>query len=141
MSGIVGKKIVSASLNVDNDELCLVDDKGQHHWLSAVGDCCSKSWFEHITFPTFPFVVKEAICVKWDFEPRREEVDDDEGRDDLKIYALKFKTSKGHIDLELRNQSNGFYGGSIAYSLDLPVDQYNHKHPVGKMRDISVEGL
>ncbi len=136
-ANIVGKKIVKVEMNVDNDEMSMLDDNGVLHWLSATGDCCSKSWFEHVSIPKLPFVVNEEIEIRYDFDPKVENGDDEV----LKTYALKFKTSAGTLDVELRNQSNGYYGGEIEYSVSPPVDKYGHKHDPGKMRDISEVGL
>ncbi len=79
---------------------------------TADAQCCSDSWFESITNPEY-LVGNEIIGIEEKIE--REEIvpeTDDMSQRILRIYGYTFKTSQGYSDIEFRNSSNGYYGGS-----------------------------
>lgn len=76
------------------------------------GDCCSETWVESIELPTsFPALVSEVEDI-----PLNEGADDRGG--ELKFYGLKITTDKGHIVIDYRNESNGYYGGCLTWPDD-----------------------
>src|SRR3990167_6456995 len=100
--------------------------------LEAVGDCCSSSWIEHLEMPadidgaTFYGEHKESDevsawdnheCRKCEHQEMWEEGDSGCkggcGHDSLQVYNTRFPTSRGDIVVEYRNDSNGYYGGSL----------------------------
>lgn len=93
----------------DNSRLTYVTD----------ADCCSTSWIEHITVPSdiegaVITDVKDSGGV--DATPEQEE----QARaargyvDVLAVYHTSFVTDRGEIIVEYRNDSNGYYGGSLS---------------------------
>lgn len=78
--------------------------------LCAVGDCCSESWFEHIELPALG--VKGAKILSYDEKDLDESFEDDK-LGYTSIYSFCLHTDKGDLDLELRNTSNGYYGGYV----------------------------
>lgn len=77
----------------------------------AYGGCCSNSWFESLNgFENLiGFKVLEIIE-----KPETSNREEDEDLDKLiRYYGFSFKTERGFCDLEMRNSSNGYYGGSI----------------------------
>ena len=136
-----GLRVVEAQVSIDKTLVRLQDAEGRVVWLSAVGDCCSNSWFEHIDGMAPPFTLtEEPEFDRW-MEPKKEVRDwnnpDDSGKDVLKIYAIKFKTNRGRASLELRNASNGYYGGTVEVSEEQPIDQYSRKiEKLPKMRPL-----
>lgn len=78
------------------------------------GDCCSTCWFSHITG------IRNLLDQKVIGVVEREEFSDEEQKnaeaegnyDSLDLYGYILKTEKGVCDIEFRNDSNGYYGGS-----------------------------
>jgi len=48
LSSLVGKKVLNVEINDAKDFIAFHTDKGIFSYL-AYGDCCSSSWFEHIS--------------------------------------------------------------------------------------------
>jgi hypothetical protein len=105
-----------------DDHLKFVCESGKVVWWSAVGSCCSSSWFEHVDVEAMrdAEVVEDIQTGYVDAVERR----DDGGYDVLQIYKYTVTTTRGHCDFEMRNSSNGYYSGwIIAYSE--PLDQHH----------------
>jgi hypothetical protein len=91
--------------------------------LYAVGDCCSSSWFESISGQEA--LVKGATILSFEFVDLRkviEKIEDGYMEELIQFYSVKIKTTKGYVDVEMRNSSNGYYGGYITINTD---DQYS----------------
>jgi hypothetical protein len=77
----------------------------------AYGDCCSESWIEHFSTPTEPEVIisfnKVEIPVPHDPQPTVH----DHSEEEMKYNFYELTTSKGKYLIEMRNSSNGYYGG------------------------------
>lgn len=73
----------------------------------ADGECCSHTWIESIELPAlgFPALV---VSVQDLHMP-------DIGEPELSHYGLKIITDKGEIIIDYRNESNGYYGGSLSF--------------------------
>ena len=74
----------------------------------TAGECCSHSWIEHYSVPEDV----EGSCVV-DIVGSKTGEEDKEGYELLQFYETRFKTDKGDIVVEYRNNSNGYYGGSL----------------------------
>lgn len=102
--------------------------------LYAVGDCCSNSWFEGIsgeevlksgnTLTSFNFVkLSEIDTQTGKLLDRNEDI-----WDNVTIfYGIKLTTNKGYCDIDMRNSSNGFYGGFITINDSDPYSEYTLK--------------
>ena len=44
-----GMNVVKCEISEDKTLIALSGSDGAKYWLSAVGDCCSNSWFEHVS--------------------------------------------------------------------------------------------
>jgi hypothetical protein len=72
-------------------------------------DCCSHTWIEHIELPSkFPAKITSVGDI-----PLNENLDTQDG--ELKHYGFKIVTNKGDLIIDYRNESNGYYGGSIHF--------------------------
>lgn len=78
------------------------------------GDCCSRTWVEHIELPAlgFPALVTAADDVSMP------DLGDMDGCEVVAYYGFKVSTDKGEILIDYRNDSNGAYGGSLAWPGD-----------------------
>jgi hypothetical protein len=95
---------------------------GREWTYELYGDCCSESWV--YTIQNVRGLLDNKIQAVVPI-PEVELADDGRGRQDRDIlYRYTFVTSKGYTDLEFRNSSNGYYGGSLDHIhwRDLPND-------------------
>lgn len=101
-------------------------------YLTAVGDCCSESWFEHIQdiseIKGMSIVDVEEIYLG-EVTPTIQEHD--------QLYAIKFTTNGKWKDswmLEFRNSSNGFYGGWCTLASE-PLDEYSDEYDENDLKE------
>lgn len=104
---------------MDEDKTYIVFINGysdKHFVFCADGDCCSTSWFESVTNQENLAGEKIIGMVE---KPETEDEGAINGDDDcVKVYGYTLITAKGHIDVEFRNSSNGYYGGSCYFVRD-----------------------
>lgn len=112
--GIAGRKLktVLAQGGKDEDDehadqtLTLTFLEGPKVVFGVEGDCCSRSWIEHLEAPDS--VVGREVVDIFDDRLYQEENGD---LDLLQVYHTKFRLDNGEtITLEYRNESNGYYG-------------------------------
>jgi hypothetical protein len=124
---IAFKKVIGATVKeiaAKKDFVGLVLDTGQTLRLSLDGDCCSRSYFTD----TDQFLELVGAKIQGIEERRGESKDglneaamaDEYAPEDIKWYFLVFVTNKGHVTIDWRNDSNGYYSGSITASLQGP---------------------
>lgn len=87
--------------------------------LVPEGACCSTSWIEHCEeLPSDDEIISKLECV--DIGPNYNFKTDKYGRtidekgsthECLAHYFYRITTNKGSYDIEMRNSSNGYYGG------------------------------
>ena len=119
---MLGKKIESVVLSKDKETIVFSFQDGSRRAFGVEGECCSTSWIEHLEMPdkirgSVILDVKEGDGVPWDnHECKRKKgstYGNECGHDSLSVYNTTFKTDKGEIVLEYRNDSNGYYGGNL----------------------------
>ena len=119
MCDLVGKTVKEARINDEKDLILLVLLDDSRLYLSAVGDCCSSSWFEHIGG-------LEAVIGHEITEVINREMPESKESDDYhvtKFYGWTLVTENGRCDIEMRNRSNGYYGGWVEVH-EQPLTQY-----------------
>ena len=81
-------------------------------------DCCSESWIENITMPKDPeFWIDNKVL---SIEDKRLPSQTKKSGNVTKFYSCEIKTSLGSIEIEYRNESNGYYGAEIELIDQLP---------------------
>jgi hypothetical protein len=121
---LIGKRVAQVSLMEAGTVFKLSFDDGTRKSYAVAGDCCSVSWIEDLSYPD-DVIGAELLSVE-EFEVEGNEnrpdtcrncgQDHNGGRDPhdcVVVYKTVFRTSKGDITLEYRNDSNGYYGGFI----------------------------
>lgn len=105
---IVGEETTSVSYTEESLSIHL--SNGNTVVFNAEGDCCSHSFIEDIDDPS---VFDNATIL---------EVSDESGEQldigDWEVHKwtfYKFKTTKGYATLSFRNESNGYYDGSLVF--------------------------
>jgi hypothetical protein len=123
VKSMAGRRIASIGLSDDREILTFRFMDGHEQSFGVEGDCCSRSWIEHLEAPD------DVIGAEFTEYVSGGSVEDDDkynpiipgklgyhGQPDrehecLKVYQDTFRTSRGDIVLEYRNSSNGYYGG------------------------------
>lgn len=113
LSDSIGHRIVSHSGTDGCDRFTIETDRGTFV-VVAEGDCCSNSWFENIDDAG---VVGGLVTrVESSDPPSGFEMPEWSGPDYIACYFTTIMTSKGRLLLEMRNSSNGYYGGYYGVS-------------------------
>ena len=112
---LVGKTILSMMIAQDRKAILFNTDSGLIV-AKCYGDCCSDTWVEHVELFPGGFPAKVVDVVDLDMP----DLGAMEGRDVVAYYGCKISTDKGDIILDYRNDSNGYYGGSLSW----PDDSY-----------------
>lgn len=109
IANLDGARLISAGKVGDCVEI--VSDKGTLRGTPE-GDCCSQSWIENVECDA-PHGALFVGLIDDDPElPVPEWHDGDERR----VYFGTFITDKGRITWEMRNESNGYYGGWVNWT-------------------------
>jgi hypothetical protein len=112
---LLGRKVVGVARAVvldkyddERDSVELQFDNGDTASVYLTGDCCSRS---HFTDPKqFDELVGATIQA---VEHRDGPVTGEEDREVQKWHFLVFVTDRGHVTLDWRNDSNGYYDGDV----------------------------
>lgn len=110
---LIGKSIQAIKIAKDQMALLFLTDAGEVKAL-ADADCCSHTWIEHVTLPAMGFPAKVASVEDI-------ETPDLGSPDEYNVFAYygcKIITDKGDILIDYRNESNGYYGGSLSWCDD-----------------------
>src|SRR6478752_3160857 len=111
MQELIDRKIIKVEM--DGDEiLVFTDSEGNKIAYETFGDCCSYSWFAHVTgLKNLLNQVVTEVTERQEFSEEDQKRAEAEGDYDcLALYGYIIKTKKGTCDIEFRNDSNGYYG-------------------------------
>lgn len=92
------------------------EDPTEIFQFNCMGDCCSRTWIEHVTFEGEVFGQSVARAGNIKNGELFQAVGADFDTDQLLDYADVFETPRGKLTIEYRNASNGYYGGSLDYA-------------------------
>jgi hypothetical protein len=110
---MTGLTINAIKIAADRQSLLFQTDKGD---IVAMCDaeCCSQTWAEHIEMPVngLPAKVLNAEDIEMP------DLGNMEGCDVVSYYGFKIVTDNGDILIDYRNDSNGYYGGTLAWPSD-----------------------
>ena len=107
---VVGCVITGLTQSYNGDSVTFATDKGDVT-ATCYGDCCSSTWIEHIDLPTRGFPAKVLSVENLDMP----DLGDMPGCDCVAYYGLKITTDNGDMIIDYRNDSNGYYGGSLEW--------------------------
>jgi hypothetical protein len=113
-SCLIGRKIKEVTISQDKTKVHFKFLGGSFQSYRAEGECCSYCWIEHLEMPdqiegAVIMSVEQSEHVPWDNHKCGHKC----GHEGLDVYHTTFKTDKGEIILEYRNDSHGYYGGSL----------------------------
>lgn len=105
MQKLIGKRI--DALYMAGPDLVLLHDDGDFSVLTPEGDGCLRATINHISGAYLAPCVITGIVEK----EGRTEHDNNGDQVDTGFYSLA--TDKGFLDIELRVEHNGYYGGEL----------------------------
>lgn len=113
-----------------NDEHMILETDRGYFTVTAVGDCCSDSWFEYDEPQCNPHALSiETIIGNKIVSIEEAERDDLEGRNDsgecIKHYEVIMEFEDGtEYGFLMINNSNGYYSGWISITDSAPENYY-----------------
>jgi hypothetical protein len=105
---LIGRVLQSVSLDAERVRIRFDFADGSSSTYEAMGDCCSRSWIEHLELPAN---VHGARIMEVGASGPVEVQDPD--HECLQVYAEQLITDRGEVVIEFRNSSNGYYGGYL----------------------------
>lgn len=104
-----GKTVTKISS--ERDDVLIIHTTDSDIEFHCQGDCCSHSWIEHFSSPTEPEVIVEfkQVEVPPTFVESKTKTDNYE--EEVQYYFYELVTEKNTYQIEMRNSSNGYYGG------------------------------
>lgn len=105
MHELEGKRIIGIRKSPDATVLSFDTTDGAVCYR-AEGDCCSESWFNHMT--GVGFLLGRMVTR---VEALPEETADGTRQEEDTVYGWHIHTPEGTTSIEMRNSSNGYYGG------------------------------
>lgn len=117
---LIGKVLARVEVSPDRETLIVRTGDGLTYEARTQGDCCSESWIEHLTVP--PDIAGATVVgvkdTDFDGEPATDvQIAESEVHreylDVLIVYQTAIVTDRGEVVIEYRNNSNGYYGGSL----------------------------
>lgn len=110
---LVGKVITNMEIAADRKALRFVLADGELV-VNVDADCCSYTWVEHVELPAlgFPATVVSVSDIDMPDGAASTFYGD---ADVLTYYGCKIVTDRGEIVIDYRNDSNGYYGGSLTW--------------------------
>lgn len=128
---LVGTRVRAVYLAADQESMALQCDTAVFHG-TCYSECCSHTYIYHIS--GIPALLSAPVTAvrELTFSPRSLEGKAREyamrhggWEQDVEIqYGVQISTAAGVCTIDFRNYSNGYYGGSLDWSLrsDVPLD-------------------
>ena len=128
---LFNRPLLAVKLHTDREQLDFEFEDGSVVSYLTYGDCCSFTWIEHLEQP---IDLRGAVITGVDEPEMEESTNSDDGgctpekqcnyptgdhsHECVACYRTVFHTDKGDIDVEYRNDSNGYYGGDLVLKGD-----------------------
>lgn len=111
---MIGKKLTKIS--DEYGDITFHHSEDDYTCFAAEGECCSSSWIEHFDAHDCADNPETIVSFKEISLPEPEISDKEQAENNyefLQFYFYRLTTDKGTYDVEMRNDSNGYYGGSL----------------------------
>lgn len=110
---LIGKTITRVDIAADRQALRFVLTDGDLV-VNVDADCCSYSWVEHVELPALGFPATVFSVNDIDM-PEGAASSFHADAEVLAFYGCKIVTDRGEMVIDYRNDSNGYYGGSLSW--------------------------
>ena len=133
MKELLERYIYDVYTDPDNELLLFITPLAlrEGYLYEATGDCCSHTWVEDILgIENIRGQRIIGIEVKKRYDPCEIKCEcHDPNHEVIESYGYILKTSAGYIDIECRNESNGYYHGDLTLlgKYSLKIEEENEK--------------
>jgi len=105
---MIGKTLTAVYLASDRRAIKFDTDLGEVI-AKCDGDCCSSTWIESLMLPAggLPALVTDTRDLRLGSHTKDYDL--------TQFYGLRLVTDKGDLELDYRNESNGYYGGNLSW--------------------------
>lgn len=110
---LIGRVINAVYVAVDGSAIRFDMLDGEPIVANAYGDCCSHTWIENVETPEN---LLGTVSEVEDLDLHK--ADKEEDYNLIQFYGCKISTEKGSSTLDYRNESNGYYGGTLSWPGD-----------------------
>jgi hypothetical protein len=124
-TNLIGKRINGIFVDETRTELAFRTTEGRYLGYVTCGDCCNSVYINHFSGAdvvgegnSFD-LLRGALVLA--VEDKGWTEDREEGYGVVQEGFWTIKTDRGYIDLEVRNEHNGYYGGHIEEDEDADV--------------------
>ena len=107
---LVGKTVTGVTLEDGGGSITFHTTEGDIT-ARCFGECCSHTWIEAIEWPARGWPA-EVLAVE---DLNMPDLGDMPNCDVVCYYGCKVETSNGTMVIDYRNDSNGYYGGSLDF--------------------------
>lgn len=114
---LIGKTITGMKIAEDRQALLFQTTDGDVTVL-VDADCCSYTWVESVELPALGFPAVVTIVEDLELPQTLKESSFRPDSECLAFYGCKISTDRGEIVIDYRNDSNGYYGGSLVWPSD-----------------------
>jgi hypothetical protein len=111
---LIGKTLTGMKIAEDRQALLFQTSQGDVV-VNVDADCCSYTWVEHVELPALGFPALVTAVEDLDMPENTEPSTFHKDPDSLAFYGCKISTDRGEIVIDYRNDSNGYYGGSLSW--------------------------
>lgn len=114
VNAMVGMLVARVMVSPGEHDLAFITDEGSAFLWRADGDCCSESWFADIVGVEALLGARITSVQAIDLASLGYITQDGRTRqEEDRAYGHKITTTKGWVDIVMRNSSNGYYGGDL----------------------------
>lgn len=112
---LVGRRILSVRISEDRERIEFNTDAGLV-CADCYADCCSASWVEEFDYNNIIGGVVTLVNTKYlNHGTTIPSVYPDKQQDEDEQHFYEISTDKGAATIEMRNSSNGYYGGGLDF--------------------------
>ena len=111
---LIGKTLTGMKIAEDRQALLFQTADGDIV-VRADADCCSYTWVESIELPALGFPALVTAVEELEMPDTAKPSTFHENPEVLAFYGCKISTDRGEIVIDYRNDSNGYYGGSLSW--------------------------
>jgi hypothetical protein len=118
-TNLIGKRINGIFVNGEQDQVVFRTTEGRYLGFATCGDCCNTVFINHFSGAdvvgegnSFD-LLRGALVTKTEDKGWSENETKVEGWSVTQDGFFTITTDRGYIDLEVRNEHNGYYGGHV----------------------------
>lgn len=117
---LIGKRINGIFTGNDRWTLAFRDTEGKWYRYDTANDCCNSVFINHITGVECVHstgdvfdLMRGALVIGAEDKGWGDNRSDQDGYEVIQDGFWTIRTDRGYIDIEVRNEHNGYYGGSF----------------------------